>query len=166
MDWTGELAAVGSVAVAMTLGGLIGLERELKDRPAGFRTHMLVAGAAALLVELGLLVVLDSAKFGGENLQVDPLRLVEAVVAGVSFIGAGTIFARRGSGTIAGITTAASLLMVAVIGVATGFGHYVLAAASTALTLLVLTLLNAFERIKLGKPQREDSDDARPRDNS
>ncbi|MEG3191192.1 MgtC/SapB family protein [Lysobacter sp. D1-1-M9] len=84
---------------------------------------------------------------------------VEAVVAGVSFIGAGTIFARRGSGTIAGITTAASLLMVAVIGVATGFGHYVLAMAATALTLIVLTLLNAFERLKLGKDARDEPED-------
>lgn len=158
MDWSSELGAVLSVAIAMGLGGLIGLEREMKNRPAGFRTHMLVAGAAALLVELGLLVLADSERFGGDNLRVDPLRLVEAVVAGVSFIGAGTIFARGSSGTIAGITTAASLLMVAVIGVATGFGHYVLAVAATVLTLLVLTLLNVLERSALARTIGRESD--------
>ena len=124
MEWMAQLWVVAGVGYAMALGGVIGFERELKDRPAGFRTHMLVAGAAALLVGMERLV-LDAHQDIGDLLQVDPLRLVEAVVAGVAFIGAGTIFARRGTGAIAGITTAASLLMVAVIGVAVGFGLHV-----------------------------------------
>lgn len=147
MDWTGELVVVANAGLAMLLGGAVGYERELKNRPAGFRTHMLVAGAAALLIGLGrLALALPEVLPGNEILQIDPLRLIEAVVAGVAFIGAGTIFARRRDGAIAGITTAASLLMVAVIGVAAGLGLYLVAVASTVLTLLVLTLLRKLER--------------------
>src|SRR5690606_16257962 len=140
------LMTVAIVAYAMVLGGVIGFERELKDRPAGFRTHMLVAGAAALLVEIGQLVVRDAGAGDAGTLRVDPLRLVEAVISGVAFIGAGTIFARRGEDSVAGITTAASLLMVAVIGVAAGFGQHAVAIGSTVLTLLVLTVLNTVDR--------------------
>ena len=140
---------VASMAIAMLLGGLIGYERELKRRPAGFRTHMLVAGASALLVGIGSMTVdlhLDGR--GQGVLRVDPLRLVEAVISGVAFIGAGTIFGetRRGGEAIAGITTAASLLTVAVIGVAAGLDYYLVAAAATALALLVLVGLSWWER--------------------
>ncbi|OHE83518.1 MAG: MgtC/SapB transporter [Lysobacterales bacterium RIFOXYD1_FULL_69_11] len=145
MDWMEQLWIVAGVGYAMALGGVIGFERELRDRPAGFRTHMLVAGAAALLVGMERLV-LEAHQDIGDLLQVDPLRLVEAVIAGVAFIGAGTIFARRGNGAIAGITTAASLLMVAVIGVTVGFGLHVAALAATMLTLVVLSMLRVAER--------------------
>ena len=149
MPWQSELMTIAIVAYAMVLGGVIGFERELKNRPAGFRTHMLVAGAAALLVEIGQLVVRDSASGADASLRVDPLRLVEAVISGVAFIGAGTIFSRRGEDSIAGITTAASLLMVAVIGVAAGFGHHAIAVGSTLLTLVVLTVLNVVDKWRL-----------------
>ena len=148
MEWTTQLDAVWATAIAMVLRGLVGVERELKDRPAGFRTHMLVAGAASLLVGIGRLALDDPAVLNSmpSHLRIDPLRLVEAVIAGVAFIGAGTIFGRRDGDTVAGITTAASLLMVAVIGIAAGFHYYVLAATATVLTLGVLTLLNLCDR--------------------
>ena len=144
-----QLDIVASMGIAMLLGGLIGYERELKRRPAGFRTHMLVAGASSLLVGIGQLSVANSGEVtAGGILQVDPLRLVEAVIAGVAFIGAGTIFgeSRRGGETIAGITTAASLLVVAVIGVAAGLHYYFAAAAATGLALFVLVALSWWER--------------------
>lgn len=141
-----QLAVVGSSACAMALGGVIGYEREMKNRPAGFRTHMLVAGAAALVVGIGRVAMADPL-LDAEDVQVDPLRLVEAVIAGVAFIGAGTIFGRRGQGArVQGITTAATLLMVAVIGIASGFRYYWLAVAATVLTMVVLTLVNVLER--------------------
>ncbi|MDH5824548.1 MgtC/SapB family protein [Luteimonas sp. RD2P54] len=145
----GQLGVVLGMAYAMLLGGAIGFERELKRRPAGFRTHMLVAGAAALLIGIGQLSVLERmAGQGAEIMRIDPLRLVEAVIAGVSFIGAGTIFSegRRGGETIAGITTAASLLTVAAIGVAAGLNYHLLALMATVLALLVLVGLSAWER--------------------
>lgn len=151
MGATEQIWVLAGVAYSMLLGGVIGLERELKDRPAGFRTHMLVAGAAAFLIGIGQLLMLDPQYTRRDLLTVDPLRLVEAVVAGVSFIGAGTIFAHRGGAAIAGITTAASLLMVAVIGVSVGFRYFLIATAVTLLTLLVLTLLNVLERRLLAR---------------
>ena len=139
------------LALSMILGGLIGIERELKDRPAGFRTHTLVAGSAALLVCIGQSVVNDDRFSNMSNVNVDPLRMVEAVVAGVAFIGAGTIFANRHKNTVIGITTAASLLIVAVIGIAIGFRYYVLGLGAAALTLIVLSAMQRIERRIAGK---------------
>jgi putative Mg2+ transporter-C (MgtC) family protein len=144
MEAPSQWAVILAAAYAMLLGGLVGLERELKRKPAGFRTHMLVAGAAALLLGIGRLFIGEGVP-NVEALQIDPLRLVEAVVAGVAFIGAGTIFSHRGGRLVEGITTAASLLMVAVIGIAAGLGYHPLAFAATALTLVVLVVLRWFE---------------------
>lgn len=141
-----SLRIVLDIALAMLLGGIIGFEREMKLRPAGFRTHMLVAGASALIVGIGQLVASDARFEGIQGSKADPLRLVEAVVAGVSFIGAGTIFASRHATGISGITTAASLLIVAATGLAVGFGYYAVACGTTLLALLVLTLLQWFDR--------------------
>lgn len=146
MDWRNQLTVIATIAYAMALGGAIGFEREMKNRPAGFRTHMLVAGASALLLGLGLLLISDPSVPKLEPLRIDPLRLLEAVVAGVAFIGAGTIFGSRGRDTVEGITTAASLLMSAVIGAAAGLHYHWLAFATTVLTLLVLTVLNLLDR--------------------
>ncbi|GGD54046.1 MgtC/SapB family protein [Pseudoxanthomonas indica] len=143
----GQWQVVVEVIYAMVLAGSIGVEREMKDRPAGFRTHMLVGGAAAFLVGTGDLVMEAHMDRGDETVMVDPFRLVEAVIAGVAFIGAGTIFAQRSAGVVIGITTAASLLMVAVIGVAVGFGYYLLPLVVTAMTLAVLVLLSWIERL-------------------
>ena len=157
VGWEAQVEVVAGVAFAMLLGGLIGFERELKNRPAGFRTHMLVAGAAALLVGMGPLMLAPHLGTQGPVLRIDPLRLVEAVVAGVGFIGAGTILGQRRGRQVSGLTTAASLLMVAIIGIAAGLHLYVLAPAATALTLLVLFVLSRLE----GRFRRRDGDDFR-----
>jgi putative Mg2+ transporter-C (MgtC) family protein len=165
MEWIDQLNVVLATGYAMLLGGAIGIERELKNRPAGFRTHMLVAGAASLLLGIGMLWLRDGREAIGElRIVSDPLRLVEAVIAGVAFIGAGTIFARHGERGIAGITTAASLLMVAVIGVATGLGYHVLALAATVLALTILALLRTLDRVlrrRAGLPDENDVPDDR-----
>ena len=159
--WTLQLQVLGTTAYAMVLGGAIGFEREMKNRPAGFRTHMLVAGAAAMLVGLVDLIAL---RYAGEAyrelVRIDPIRLIEAAVAAVGFIGAGTIF-RSGPGSLVfGVTTAASLLMVSVIGIAAGVHAHLLAIGATVLTLAVLALLGWFER-RSGSAQtaREDVTD-------
>jgi putative Mg2+ transporter-C (MgtC) family protein len=147
VSWQVQLQVLGTTAYAMLLGGAIGYERELKNRPAGFRTHMLVAGAAALLVGLvDLLAHRYSAEAYRELVRIDPIRLIEAMVAAVGFLGAGTIFRNQEEGVISGITTAASLLMVAVIGIAAGVHSHILAIGATALTLAVLWLLGWIER--------------------
>lgn len=152
MEWIEQLRVLPGVIYAMALGGAIGYERELKNRPAGFRTHMLVAGTSALLLGLSRMVLEDD-HYAGTGLRIDPLRLVEAVVAGVSFIGAGTIFASRKGDGVQGITTAASLLTVAAIGITVGFGYMALGFAMAMLTLAVLTVLRWFERRHLVPPE-------------
>ena len=148
-----QLKVVGTTAVAMLLGGAIGYERELKNRPAGFRTHMLVAGAAALLVGLvDSLAHRYTDEVYRELVRIDPIRLIEAMVAAVGFLGAGTIFRSQDEGVVQGITTAASLLMVAVIGISVGVHSFVLAVGATALTLAVLFALGWAER-RHGRPR-------------
>lgn len=143
--WSVQLLIVAEVAFAMLLGGAIGIERELANKPAGFRTHMLVAGAAALLVGMGDVLIAQFAEETGSNfIQADPFRIIGAVVSGVSFLGAGTIF-RGGSQHVEGLTTAASLLISAAIGVAVGSRQWILAIGVTVLTLAVLRALMVVE---------------------
>lgn len=145
--WHLQLTVLAMVVLAMVLGGVIGYERETANRPAGLRTHMLVAAAAALLVGLGdMLIQHFIDQHYGNSLRVDPMRLVEAVVTAVGFLGAGTIFRHGGKDAVVGLTTAASLLMAAVLGIAVGLGQYLLAIGVTLLTLLVLRLVRRLER--------------------
>jgi putative Mg2+ transporter-C (MgtC) family protein len=140
MDLSLQLQLVFEVGAAMLLGGIIGIERELADKPAGLRTHMFTAGAAALLVGLsGVLIE----QFGGSgaDIQTDPIRVVQAIVIGISFIGAGTIFRRDGLGHVEGLTTAASLLMSAGLGVAAALEQYVVGIAVAVLSLVVLRVM-------------------------
>jgi putative Mg2+ transporter-C (MgtC) family protein len=138
-----HLPQLGNAALVVLLSGLIGYEREARRRPAGLRTHILVGLAAWLLVEVGISVADGYATTHNS----DPIRIVQAVVYGVSFIGAGTIFtAGRDKNRIVGLTTAATLLATTAIAVAVGFRERFLACAITALILIVLVALGALER--------------------
>ena len=134
------------IALAMLLGGVLGMERELGRHAAGLRTHMMISGAAALIIGLGDVV---AEQFAGEQyrelLRLDPVRLIEAVVAAVGFVGAGTILRSRSRDTVHGLTTASSLLMAAAIGVAAGLGRYVLAVGAALLAVVVLQLFKRIE---------------------
>jgi putative Mg2+ transporter-C (MgtC) family protein len=138
-NWLQQLEVVIKVIIAGCLGGVVGLERELANRPAGLRTHAILASAAALLVGTADFLVMH---FVGETapavLRADPIRVVEAIVTGVSFLGAGTIFRKRDGGTIEGLTTAASLLLVAAIGIVVALGQMLLAVLVTLVTLVML----------------------------
>lgn len=149
MDWERDLLIIGQVALAMACGGVIGAEREWANKPAGFRTHMLIAGASALLVSLADIMVLRGqvpATEVSEYLRSDPIRVVEAIVTGLGFIGAGTIFRARDSERIEGLTTAASILLVGAIGIAVALSAYVLAIGMTLLSLLVIGAIGMVER--------------------
>jgi putative Mg2+ transporter-C (MgtC) family protein len=122
------------------LAGLIGIEREIRDQPAGFRTHILV-GLGACLFSL-----VSAYSFGGVFepgpgvlIRYDPTRIAAQIVTGIGFLGAGAII--RYGMSVRGLTTAASLWVVAAIGTAVGFGGYLLAGATTAITLLALFFL-------------------------
>ncbi|MCE7987835.1 MAG: MgtC/SapB family protein [Caldilinea sp. CFX5] len=138
----------------MLLCALVGLERELADKPAGFRTHMLVGGAAALLVGLSNIIV-EAALIDNTHIQTDPIRVLEAIIAGISFLGAGTIFRRSDSGVTEGLTTAASLLFVAGIGASVAVGQLVLAVCTTVLALLVLRGAGWIETHLLAAKQKQ-----------
>ncbi|HEX8494598.1 MAG TPA: MgtC/SapB family protein [Pyrinomonadaceae bacterium] len=146
MDWISQLEIIGEVALAMLLGGMIGIEREMADKPAGFRTHMLVAGAAALLVGLGDALLHRFNIGANEYLRSDPIRIVEAIVTGISFLGAGTIFRRERGEQVEGLTTAASILLCSAIGIAVALRQFVLAAGTTVLALLTLRGLKFIEK--------------------
>lgn len=123
--------------VALALSCLLGWEREHTGKAAGLRTHMLVGMGAALFVTIGELFVLHFREYD-ENMRFDPLRIIEAVVTGISFLGAGTIFVSRGGEHVKGLTTAASIWTTAAVGMLAGLERYVLAAASTVLIFIVL----------------------------
>ncbi|MGC9468981.1 MAG: MgtC/SapB family protein [Anaerolineae bacterium] len=135
------------VAIAMALGAVVGLERELADKPAGLRTHMLVAGAAALFVPLGV-TVLDyfTERFSGPLVSADPIRIIESVITGISFLGAGTIIHYGPERGVEGLTTAASILFTAGLGTAVTLGRTVLAIGATALAFVTLSVLGLIER--------------------
>jgi putative Mg2+ transporter-C (MgtC) family protein len=134
-----QLRLLLHVVLAFLLGGTIGWEREAAEKPAGLRTHMLVCGAAALLVGLGEILTEEFRRdVFGDLVRTDPTRLLEAMITGVSFLGAGTIIRQRGGGGVAGLTTAASLLLTSAIGAAVALQQFVLAIGATVCTLVTL----------------------------
>lgn len=147
-DWMQQLQATGAVGIAALFGAAIGAERELSNRPAGLRTHALLAAAAALLVELAgpLVLYLDRLPVNGV-IRADPIRIAEAIVTGVAFIGAGTIFRHRGDDIVEGLTTAASLLLVAALAIAVAVGQLLLATCVTLLSLIVLRILRYWKHV-------------------
>ena len=124
------------LVLALVLGGLIGLERESVEKPAGFRTHILVTLGAALFT------LISREGFFGSG--ADPARIASNIVVGIGFLGAGTIY--RSGVTVQGLTTAASLWTAAAIGTAVGSGFYLGAVAATALVMAVLIPFKALER--------------------
>lgn len=128
-----------AMLVSLGLGTLVGLERQIGRRPAGLRTHTLVCLGSTLFV---LLTVHAYEDFGGGN--VDPTRIIHGVVTGVGFLGAGSIM--RQEGYVHGLTTAASVWMVAAIGVAVGVHAYTLAIIGAVLALVVLEGFRWVER--------------------
>lgn len=125
---------------AVLLVGCIGFERELRNRPAGLRTHMLVALASASYCIMTMeLIALDYK----DNVRMDPIRLIEAVTGGVAFLAAGLIVFARGE--IKGLTTGASLWLAASIGLAAGLGQWILAVSATVLGLFITRVLGALE---------------------
>lgn len=131
---------LGRLALAVLLGGIVGVERELSGKPAGLRTNILICLGSALLMDLSITIgVLD----GGVRIG-DPARIAAQVVTGVGFLGAGTIMQARGE--VVGLTTAATIWVVAAIGLAVGAGHRAEAIAAALLVTLVLTALGWLER--------------------
>jgi putative Mg2+ transporter-C (MgtC) family protein len=151
IDWGDDLYRLGLLLLSAVLGGAIGLERELRGKAAGLRTHIFIAVAATLFMILGRVLIagFELAEGNAANVTPDPTRTMHAVIVGISFIGAGTII-QRGGASVAGLTTAASIWLVAAIGIAVAVGQWPLAIMVTVLALIVLIVLGWVEQ-RLGK---------------
>lgn len=141
------------LGLATMLGGILGFEREMTAHSAGLRTHMLVSLAAATFAVLTIEIV-SMPMFQTEHVRADPMRLVEAITAGVAFLAAGFIVFRGGS--VRGLTTGAGMWLAGAIGLAAGLGLWLVAGLSCLLGTLVLALMRRLEvRFKPRRRPRE-----------
>ncbi len=141
-----QLTALISVAVAALLAAVPGLERELRQRPAGLRTHMVVAMSAAMIASLARITFAE-----------DPAsRVVANILTGVGFLGAGAIIQRNF--TVQDLTTAASIWMVALMGIVVAYELYILAGGATLILAVVLSVLRKFEKLVLKTREDEEVD--------
>lgn len=148
LGWDDNLVRL---AVAAVLGGAIGFERELRDREAGLRTHMIVCVGAALFTLVSAYGFRDFLASGDPVIRADPTRIAAQIVTGIGFLGAGAII-RQGL-SVRGLTTAATLWVSAAIGIAAGAGYYSGAVLATVVTLVALWPLRigafyVFERLR------------------
>ena len=139
LTWSEEL---WRVVVAAGLGGAVGIERELREREAGFRTHLLVSVGSCLFTLVSAYGFNEFLAGGGNVVRTDPTRIAAQIVTGVGFLGAGAII-RQGF-SVRGLTTAATLWVVAAIGMASGAGYFSAAVITTALVLFSLWPLRIF----------------------
>lgn len=139
---------------AVVVGAVVGFDRELLHKPAGLRTHILISLAAALFTlitfELHHAVVSTNSRT-----TADPIRIIEAVTAGVAFLAAGAIIQSRGA--VHGLTTGANMWLAGALGVACGAGDYTLAVFGTVFALIVLVVLGRLERAARKHPTDEDA---------
>jgi putative Mg2+ transporter-C (MgtC) family protein len=132
ISWT-DIELIVRIFASVGLGGLIGFEREITHKPAGLRTHIFVCMGACLFT-ISSFYLLPKETIG----TLDPARIAAGIVAGISFIGAGSIIASKGD--VRGITTAASMWVVAAIGLMVGLGNYVLSVIATVIVFLILRM--------------------------
>lgn len=163
MDWPADLTPGTPAAqialrmlLAATLGALFGWDREARNKPAGLRTHMLVSAGSATFTLLGIETVAVFSRQHNESISLDPTRIVEGIVGGLGFLGAGSIVVRgRTNEDVRGLTTAASIWFTGALGVAAGIGAFVLAIVAAAVGLVVLVVL--------GRVFKSEAEEASPR---
>ena len=148
----GLVSICARLGCAMLVGLIIGIEREYTHRPAGMRTHILVALGACVVSIAGEMIFAHYRELGASP---DPARLSAQVITGVGFLGAGTIL-REGT-TVKGLTTAASVWTVACLGIAAGFGYYPIALCGMVFMLITLTILELVQHHLPGRAATEQS---------
>lgn len=149
------LARLGSAAV---IGGIIGLNREMHGKPAGLRTLALVSLGSALATHLSIEVTLSS-KVAAADLGA-VTRVIQGILTGIGFLGAGVIFRGSDGAQVTGLTTAATIWVVSCLGMACGAGRWQLVIAASVITLLILTIGGPFEKradalLRRGRHKRE-----------
>ncbi|AEG03298.1 MgtC/SapB family protein [Sinorhizobium meliloti] len=127
---------------AVLLGAMIGVEREKRQRPAGLRTHILVSLASAIFAVVAIESV-HMKSLSGPEVRIDPIRVVEAVTAGVAFLAAGMIVFSKGE--VKGLTTGAGMWLAGAVGLSVGFGFWLIAAFAAVASLVVLFVLGRLE---------------------
>lgn len=160
MEIQEQLYVFLDIVITVILTALVGIEREEADKPAGVRTNMIVGGASCLLVAImPYLIKLVEMVSYDDRVTPDPIRVLQAIVVGIGFIGAGTIMKPNGESHVKGLTTAATLLFSAGIGITVACKLYVLAVAITFLLLfinrVVDKLLIRFTTIKGKQTKKE-----------
>jgi putative Mg2+ transporter-C (MgtC) family protein len=152
LNWDEELLRL---AIAAGLGGAVGLERELREREAGLRTHLVVCVGSALFTLVSAYGFHAFMVNGGNLVRTDPTRIAAQIVSGIGFLGAGAII-RQGF-SVRGLTTAATLWLVAAIGMACGAGYYVPALLATGIALFTLGPLRilSYRVVRRFRPQTE-----------
>lgn len=153
-----QLHGLLQLVLACVLASVLGFEREVSNKPAGLRTHVLVAAAVVVFIFVGRFLAASA----GGNMQPDPIRMLEAIATAVSFLGAGTIIFRKAEGVVEGLTTASSLLLVAAVAMATALELYVLAVGVTIFAFAVLRGLRVVERHLPHHSQHERPGEPRP----
>lgn len=159
-----ELIELARVLVASIFGGAIGYEREREGKVAGLRTHMFIAGGAALFVVLGRLISADYEQMTGGAVSSDPTRIIQAIVVGLSFIGAGTIIQNPKHERVRNLTTAAGLLFSAGVGVAVAVDAFVFGAGVVVLALFINHIVKFAEHPMHRDKPVESRQDVRPAD--
>ena len=157
IDWnilTKDFGIFLRMLIAAVLTGILGWERETTGKEAGLRTHILVGVGATLFVVIGQVFVENFRHFD-KSMQFDPIRIVEAIVTGVSFIGAGIIFVAKDKGSVKNLTTAASIWATSAIGMIVGLERYFLAFGSTVIIFVILRVLAYWEFRDITETQKE-----------
>ncbi|HET7307784.1 MAG TPA: MgtC/SapB family protein [Gammaproteobacteria bacterium] len=148
-NWAGQIDLLIQIVCAMVLGAALGLERERAHKPAGFRTLVLIAGSTTLLVGLARVMTADfGAIFPTGLARADPVRVIQSIVTAVGFLGAGTIFRRKDDDMVEGLTTAATVLLAAAVGIACALNQFIVAIGVTVIALIVLRALSVVERAR------------------
>lgn len=148
--WQQESHILLQAVIALILGGALGWERETAGKWAGFRTHMFVCMAAAMFTALGLLLIEEAIdRYSVDAVRVDPVHIIVSIATCIAFLGAGTIIRDPDQEKARGLTTAASLLATASIGVAVATDRYIVAVGICILSLVVLRVLRWLETPRL-----------------
>jgi putative Mg2+ transporter-C (MgtC) family protein len=138
-----NFALIGRILIAAACGAAVGWEREWRRKPAGLRTYMLVTTGAAAFTTAAV-------RAGADNNWIDPTRVIQGIVGGIGFLGAGAIMQSRGS--VEGLTTAAGLWVMGAVGVGCGLAYYDIAITTTLLAVIIVAVLGLLES---KKPLRE-----------
>jgi len=147
--------------VAAFFGGMIGIEREWRQRSAGLRTHMLTSLAAAVFTVLTI-EILHADMLANEAARADPVRVIEAVTAGVAFLAAGAII--QGRGQVRGLTTGAGMWLAGALGVAAGLGYFLIGFLAAVFGLIIIAVLGRIEKAVEKEGSNKEAKDGQAKD--